>query len=111
MKTLYNLLYMATKTKLGEDIVKTYERYINTASKWKVTNVSTQKFEIDERYEVIETSNSSLTQSGREHMPWLSPLRITMLPTRIRAWWPSRRSTRLSSTKYSPKEPSGSSGC
>lgn len=46
-------------TKLGKDIIDTYEKYRNVTSKWKVTNISTQKFEIDERYEIIDASNSS----------------------------------------------------
>ena len=34
-------------TKLGKDIIETYEKYRNTSTKWNVTNISTQKFEID----------------------------------------------------------------
>lgn len=30
--------------KLGKDIIDTYEKYRNTSTKWKVTNISTQKF-------------------------------------------------------------------
>lgn len=43
-------------TTLGEDIIKTYEKYRNVNTKWNVTNISTQKFEIDERFEIIDAS-------------------------------------------------------
>lgn len=44
------------KPKLGEDIIKTYEPYRNDKAKWKTTTISNQKFEIYDRYEIIDTS-------------------------------------------------------
>jgi mitogen-activated protein kinase 1/3/mitogen-activated protein kinase 6 len=41
-------------TKLGEDIINMYKPYRNHNAKWKVTTISKQKFEIYDRYEIID---------------------------------------------------------
>jgi len=52
-------------TKLGEDIIKMYKPYTNYDAKWKVTTISKQKFEIYDRYEIIDVSTKQFTQSDR----------------------------------------------
>ena len=47
-------------TKLGEDIINAYKQYRNDGAKWKNTVVSKQKFEIYDRYEIIDVSNNLL---------------------------------------------------
>jgi hypothetical protein len=44
------------KPKLGEDIIKAYEPYRNEKAKWKTSIISNQKFEIYDRYEIVDTS-------------------------------------------------------
>lgn len=44
-------------TKLGEDIIQMYKPYRNHDAKWKVTTISKQKFEIYDRYDIIDVSN------------------------------------------------------
>ena len=43
-------------SKLGEDVINFYKPYRNHDAKWKNTIVSKQKFEIYERYEIIDVS-------------------------------------------------------
>ena len=52
-------------TKLGEDIINMYKPYRNHHAKWKITTISKQRFEIFDRYEIIDVSNSCLMQSVR----------------------------------------------
>lgn len=54
------------KPKLGEDIIKNYEPYRNDKAKWKTTTISNQKFEIYDRYEIIDTSTIRFIQSDKE---------------------------------------------
>lgn len=44
------------KQKLGEDIIKLYEPYRNDKAKWRVSEINNQKFEIYDRYEIMDTS-------------------------------------------------------
>lgn len=85
-------------TKLGEDIINMYKPYRNHNAKWKVTTISKQRFEIYDKYEIIDVSNPSSIQSVREHMAllWLPKTRTNS--------WPSKRSTRPSSTRSLQKE-------
>ena len=41
-------------TKLGEDIINMYKPYRNHNAKWKTTTISKQRFEIYDRYEIID---------------------------------------------------------
>lgn len=52
-------------TKLGEDIINMYKPYRNHNAKWKVTTISKQKFQIYDRYEIIDVSNYSLIKVGQ----------------------------------------------
>lgn len=58
-------------TKLGEDIINMYKPYRNHNAKWKVTTISKQRFEIYDKYEIIDVSNFSSIQSVRAHMALL----------------------------------------
>lgn len=42
-----------------------YKPYRNHHAKWKTTTISKQKFEIYDRYEIIDVSNFALMQSAR----------------------------------------------
>jgi hypothetical protein len=55
-------------TKLGEDIINMYKPYRNHNAKWKNTTISKQKFEIYDRYEIIDVSRSYFIKLDREHM-------------------------------------------
>lgn len=54
-------------TKLGEDIINMYKPYRNHNAKWKVTTISKQRFEIYDKYEIIDVSNLCSIQSVRGH--------------------------------------------
>jgi hypothetical protein len=54
-------------TKLGEDIINMYKPYRNHNAKWKVTTISKQRFEIYDKYEIIDVSNLCSIQSVRVH--------------------------------------------
>jgi hypothetical protein len=43
-----------------------YKPYRNHNAKWKTTTISKQKFEIYDRYEIIDVSNSAFIQLGKE---------------------------------------------
>lgn len=61
-------------TKLGEDIINMYKPYRNHNAKWKVTTISKQRFEIYDRYEIIDVSKLETIQSDRAHtVLWLLP--------------------------------------
>lgn len=53
-------------TKLGEDIINMYKPYRNHHAKWKTTTISKQKFEIYDRYEIIDVSTRYLIKSDKE---------------------------------------------
>ena len=55
-------------TKLGEDIINMYKPYRNHNAKWKVTTISKQRFEIIDKYEIIDVSIHYLTQLDKEPM-------------------------------------------
>jgi hypothetical protein len=44
-------------TQLGQDIINTYKQYRNLNDNWKSVTISKQKFEIPDRYEIIDVSN------------------------------------------------------
>lgn len=52
-------------TKLGEDIINMYKPYRNHNAKWKVTTISKQRFEIYDKYEIIDVSNFSSNSVGQ----------------------------------------------
>jgi|JI6StandDraft_1071083.scaffolds.fasta_scaffold34417_3 hypothetical protein len=91
-------------TKLGEDIINMYKPYRNHNAKWKVTTISKQRFEIFDRYEIIDVSKIYPMQSGKGlTVSWSLPK--TKNPRlRAKTWSPSKRSTRPSSTRSSQKE-------
>jgi hypothetical protein len=99
------ILLLGMKPKLGEDIIKTYEPYRNDKAKWKTTTISNQKFEIYDRYEIIDTSKALLSQSAKAPMVSSWQQKTRKLPIRKRIWSPSRKLTRPLNTKYSPKGP------
>lgn len=47
-------------TKLGEDIINMYKPYRNMHSTWKTNIISKQRFEIPDRYEIVDVSNSDV---------------------------------------------------
>ena len=64
---VYNNL-VVEMSKLGEDIINMYKPYRNHNAKWKVTTISKQRFEIYDKYEIIDVSMNYLMQSVRELM-------------------------------------------
>ena len=62
-------------TKLGEDIINMYKPYRNHNAKWKITTISKQRFEIFDRYEIIDVSNPNPIQSVKVLTALLSPPR------------------------------------
>ena len=53
------------KVKLGEDIIKAYEPYRNEKAKWKSSIISNQRFEIYDRYEIVDTSEFMVYSVGQ----------------------------------------------
>lgn len=47
---------MSKHGELGQDIIDMYKGYRNHHAKWKTTTISKQKFEIYDRYEIIDVS-------------------------------------------------------
>jgi hypothetical protein len=47
-------------TQIGEDIINMYKKYRNHDANWKTVTISKQKFEITDRYEIIDVSNAFL---------------------------------------------------
>ena len=45
-------------TQLGQDIITMYKPYRNHHANWKTVTISKQKFEIPDRYEIIDVSKS-----------------------------------------------------
>lgn len=62
-------------TKLGEDIINMYKPYRNHNAKWKITTISKQRFEIFDRYEIIDVSNPNPIQSDKVLTALSSPPR------------------------------------
>ena len=89
-------------TKLGEDIINMYKPYRNHNAKWKVTTISKQRFEIEEKYEIIDVSTFPLIQLVK------APTASLLLQKTKTNWSPSKRSTRPSSTRSSLSEHSDS---
>lgn len=56
----YLLFCKLLMAKLGEDIVQMYAPYENYGANWKLTTFSKQKFEIYDRYEIIDVSTHLL---------------------------------------------------
>ena len=86
-------------SKLGEDIINMYKPYRNHNAKWKVTTISKQRFEIYDKYEIIDVSNSFTIQLGKEPMELLLQLKIK------KTSWPSKKSIKPLNIKFLPKEP------
>ena len=85
-------------TKLGEDIINMYKPYRNHNAKWKVTTISKQRFEIYDKYEIIDVSNPSSIQSAKVHTALLLQPKTKMNSS------PSKKLTKPSNTKSLPKE-------
>jgi len=82
-------------TKLGEDIINMYKPYRNHNAKWKITTISKQRFEIYDKYEIIDVSTFSSIQSVRV------PMVSLLLPKTKTNLLPSKKLTRLSNTRSS----------
>lgn len=54
--------------KLGDDIIKMYKPYENHNAHWKTTTISKQRFEIPDRYEIIDVSNDLFIKSVKVPM-------------------------------------------
>lgn len=50
-------------TQLGQDIINMYKPYRNHHAHWKTVTISKQKFEIPDRYEIIDVSKSTINFS------------------------------------------------
>ena len=62
------IIYLYLKmAKLGEDIINMYKPYRNHNAKWKTTTISKQKFEIYDRYEIIDVSKTCFMKLAKEH--------------------------------------------
>jgi hypothetical protein len=86
--------------KLGEDIINMYKPYRNHNAKWKVTTISKQRFEIYDKYEIIDVSTELIYAVGQ------GAYGIVVAAKEKTNLWPLRRSIRPSNTKYLPNAPS-----
>lgn len=54
---------------LGQDIINAYKPYRNHNANWKTVTISKQKFEIPDRYEIIDVSKIFI-QFSRSRCIW-----------------------------------------
>lgn len=57
-------------TQLGQDIINMYKPYRNHHANWKTVTISKQKFEIPDRYEIIDVSKVFHYHHSRPRRLW-----------------------------------------
>jgi len=91
--------------KLGKDIIETYKPYENPSTKLRLTKISQETFEIDDRYEIIDVSNSMVIKLGKGPMELWSQPKTKKPPINTLQSWRSKRYARRLSIKSLPNEP------
>lgn len=99
---------MSKHNQLGQDIIEMYKPYRNHNAKWKVTTISKQKFEIYDRYEIIDVSKYAFIKLDKEPMALLLLLKTRKQKLKEKILLQLKKLTKLLSIRSSPKELWGS---